>query len=82
MKLDKNYTLESDKNNWILSYKSDEKTNEKGEKYHGTYSWYYPSLKDALQKYMDECLKPCESVEELFKELIKLKHRISTIKNQ
>ena len=76
MKLDNNYSLEGEKYQWTLSYESETKTAENGKKYTSKDNWYYRSIDDALTKYVDECLKPCESVKEVLQRIAELKETI------
>ena len=66
MKLDENFTLENDQNQWILYYEkvSDKKT-DKGEFKVSKNQTYYPNIEFALIAYCDKALKPCESVIEV-----------------
>lgn len=75
MKIDENYSLETDSNNWILKFKSNEKTHENGKKYYSFDEWYFPSLSDALKKYVDQTSKVAESIDELIL-LIKKSNKI------
>ena len=80
MELDKNYTLTGEKYNWILSYKSDLKINEKGKEYFSTDTWYFPNIEDALKKYTDERFKPSDTIEKLISIINDLEHTISKLK--
>ena len=80
MKLDDNYTLEGEKYNWILTYESDVKINEKGKEYTSKDQWYFPKINDAIKKYCDECAKEAESIEELKEILNNLNVTIEKLK--
>lgn len=66
IKLDDKYTLENDSNNWILHFKESKGVSEKtGKEYFAGSKWYCSSLQNAIKRYLDECLKPCETVNHL-----------------
>ena len=76
MKLDNNYSLEGEKYQWTLSYESETKTAENGKKYTSKGKWFYRSMEDALNRYVDEAAKPSKSVLEILKNLAELKQII------
>ncbi len=67
MKLDKNYSLDNDANQWILNYEREGEINPKTNK--PTISrdkWYCRSLQSALKRYLNESVKPSLDVQELY----------------
>lgn len=79
MRLDKNYRLENDSNNWTLIFEEDRKK-EDGTKYlfQDTIG-YYPKMKMALSKYLDSCLKECSTGQEIFDEIARVEKVIIKI---
>ncbi|AGO47311.1 hypothetical protein Phi19:1_gp021 [Cellulophaga phage phi19:1] len=61
MILDKNYKLTGETYNWVLEYESDLKTKD-GKEYKSSNTWYFPKIEQALNKYIDESVKPCDGV--------------------
>jgi len=64
MKLDEFYTVEPDTSCWVLTYeKIGPEKNNKGELIISRNTSYHANLKQALCKYLDNALKPCDTVE-------------------
>ena len=82
MKLDENYKLEGEKYNWVLSYESEVKTNDKGLEYTSKDQWYFSNIQNAIKKYCDESSKQSESIEELKQILENLNTTIEKLKNK
>jgi hypothetical protein len=81
MKLDENYRIETDKYNFTLVYESKSFDEKKKKEVTSTDEWHYPDLKLALNKYVNQSLKPCKdalSVLEKLKELELLISKIQT----
>lgn len=58
--LDKNYTLKKDPHCWVLLYQAT-----KNGKLVAYDPLYFPSVRVALQTYLDKCLKPAKDVKEM-----------------
>jgi hypothetical protein len=56
IRLNENYTVTSDSNNWMLNYEKTY-TNEKGKEVTSRDTWYFPRLSDLLKNYLDLRLK-------------------------
>lgn len=66
MKIDENYTLENDSNQWVLNYRSEGEINPKTNKPITTENkWYCGTLSQALNRYLDESLKPSKDIQQL-----------------
>jgi hypothetical protein len=86
LKLDDNYTVSMDTYNFTL--KSEFKTIQQrlnngikeSKEVVSRDEWHFPSLQLALQKYLNECIRPLESIVELQKELERIEKLITTIK--
>ena len=79
IKLDDDYTLENDSNQWVLIYKKSKGLSNKTNKEYFTQNkWYCSSLENALKRYMDESLKPCITVNHL---MLKMDDVLTNIKN-
>ena len=83
MKLDENYELEGDKYNWVLKYESDLQINKKtGEQYRAVDHWHFPNVRQALEKYMNEAIKPSRTVEDLLVALQEISKQIENLNKQ
>ncbi len=84
MKLDSCFYLDTDKNNYILRYesKSGEINKKTGKEILKKDFWYYPKLNQALSKYINESLKPCENILSLNQKINELESLILTIKQK
>lgn len=84
MKLDKDYSVSNDGTCWILEkHEETKKISEKTSKrIISSDKWYYPSLKQALKKYIDMSLTKCDSVLGVLKRLDELEEQINNIKKQ
>jgi hypothetical protein len=80
LNLDSEFTLRSEKYNYVL--KREQKTGVKSEKTGkeiiSTDIWYFPKLSQALNKYMNESLKPCKKVLDLNEKVKQLEELITT----
>lgn len=66
MKLDDNFYLEADTNQWILHYEKEGDINPKTNKpIKHIDKWYCGSLKSALNRYLNESVKSATTVQEL-----------------
>lgn len=80
MKIDDNYTIESDKYCWVLKYKSEGEINPNtGKKILSTNETYHPTIKAALKKYMDSKLKDSDTVENVLERLNEVEQIINKI---
>lgn len=80
LKLDDNYSVSMDTYNFTL--KSEFKTFDKVKNKEITSKdeWHFPTFQLALQKYLNECIKPLESIKDLQKELERIETLITNIK--
>ena len=70
MILDENYRLESDSNNWILKFEEVRVKEKDNSEYLFEESiGYYPRISQALRKYLDCCLKECDTAKEIMVEI-------------
>lgn len=66
MRIDENYSIENDSNQWVLEYTSKGDINPKTNKPTiSTNKWYCSNLKQCLSRYLDESLKPADSIQTL-----------------
>lgn len=82
MKLDENYRIETDTNNFTLVYESKTFDEKKKKEVTSKDEWHYPDLKTALIKYVNQCLKPCESIKEVLIRISELEKSLTTPKGQ
>lgn len=81
IRLDENFYLEPDSNNWTLNYELKGGINpETGKPKVSKDVWYCSRLSDALKRYISEAVKPSESVAELTDRVIKLEEVINNLK--
>lgn len=75
IQIDEHYSVKSDPHNWVLTFKKPlKKINPKtGKNVVQTDKWYCVSLERALNKYLDESLKTCKTVEEILKKIEEVK---------
>lgn len=69
IKLDENYSIKTDPYNFVLFYlKEEEYKDEDGETKIRTSKdkWFFPTLRNCLDKYFNESLKPAENVQDLW----------------
>jgi len=64
IQLDDNYSVESDANNFTLKYEEKFTKEVKGKMKEVTSrdEWHYPKMNQALNRYLQESLKPCSTV--------------------
>ena len=66
MKIDEKYTIENDSNQWVLNYRSEGDINKRtGKPTISTNKWYCGSLKQCLNRYLDESLKQSTTIQEV-----------------
>lgn len=82
IKIDDNYSLEADSNNWILRYEEEIEKEIKGEskKVLSKDEWYHPSIKSALNKYLNQVTKPSENFFSLMESVEKAESTILKLK--
>ena len=79
MRLDENFTLTSDSNNWILNYEKEGDINHKTNRPTLTKeTWYFGNLNQALNRYVNEVTKISQTVEDLQIQLVKIQGTINT----
>ena len=80
MKLDENYTIDSDKYCWILRYKKVGDINPKTNKPTvSTDETFHPTIKSALVRYCDSANKGSETISEVLMRIGELNDRISKL---
>ena len=62
IELDKYYSIKADSEQWVLFYEKENWIEGKEKPVISKNKWYCSTLQNALKRYMDESLKPCESV--------------------
>ena len=73
IKLDKEFYLENDSNQWTLNYRCEGPVNEKtGKPTISTNIWYCANLKACLKRYYNEATKPA-------KDVIQLGHKLKAV---
>ena len=72
MKLDENYTLIGDEYQWTLYFEKRYFDEKKKKEVVSKNSYYFKSMKDAINSYIDKKLKEKETVSEAIEELKKL----------
>lgn len=85
MRLDENFTLTNDSNNWILNYEKEGDINHKTNRPTLTKeTWYFGNLNQALNRYVNESAKQSETVKDLQIQLAMIQDTINflTIKNK
>lgn len=82
MKIDENFKLEGVPYNWILKYEkpTGEINEDTGKESVTKDQWYFPKIKQALEKYVEEALKPVKTVNEVLLKLEELQGIINKIK--
>jgi hypothetical protein len=84
LKLDDNYTIETDSNNFILRYSNTyigkDKSTNKDKEITSKAEWFYPTLSGALNTYLNECLKRSDTVNDVYTELKRVENIIAKIK--
>lgn len=81
MKIDSEYTLESDKYCWVLKYAKEGDINpDTGKVIISRNETYHPSVKSALKRYMDAKTKDCKRVEDVLNRLNEVEETINKIK--
>ena len=80
MQLDKNYRIESDTYNFTLIYESKRTGIDSSKVITSKDEWYYPDFKSALNKYVNQSLKPCQDALSILDKLNEIELLISKIK--
>lgn len=81
IKLDENFYLDPDSNNWTLHYELKGKVNpETGRPKISKDSWHCSNLQSAINRYLTESTKPSESVVDLMNKLEEIKQVIINLK--
>jgi len=79
LKLDNEYRIETDENNFVLVYEL-ECYNEKTDKnYLKTDKSYFPKMSQALDKYLNDCIRPLGDIVVIHSELIRIEAIIKKI---
>lgn len=83
MKIDNNYSIENDSHQWILKYEREGDINQKtGKPTKSESKWYCGTLKQALQRYLDECLKPAKDAQTIIQLIVLSEQKITEYLNQ
>jgi len=81
IKLDNKFHLENDANQWILHFQEEGELNPKtGKNTIRTNVWYSGTIKNCLNRYITEAVKPSKDVKELIKNISNLEKIINNIK--
>lgn len=78
--LDENYSVEMDSYNFTLKYKKSVYDELKKKDVATSNEWHFPTFQSALGKYLNECIRPLESIQALNAELQRIEKLITTIK--
>lgn len=78
--LDENYLVEMDSYNFTLKYKKVIYDETKKKDVTTSNEWHFPNFQLALSKYLNECIRPLESIENLYAELVRIEKLITVIK--
>lgn len=90
IKLNENYRIEKDTYSWTLIFneerekeKLDDKKKKTGvfEPFVYEEKWYYPDIKQVLNKFIDLELKDCETIAELSAKMNLISEKIDSLKN-
>ena len=77
IKIDDNFLIEVDVNNWTLKYQDVGEYNEKtGKNKIVSDHWYFPNLKLCLKKYLDQSLRHNDSINSILESIDKLEKNI------
>lgn len=80
MRLDENFTLTNDSNNWILNYEKEGDINHKTNRPTLTKeTWYFGKLDQALNRYVNEATKQSEDVNDLRVQLSRIQDTINQV---
>lgn len=79
MKIDNNYSLQISKDCVNLKYES-EYINEKGKTVKQKDNWYYPNVKMALKKYVNECVSYASNIDEIISKIEEVETKIDNLK--
>lgn len=81
IKLDENFRLENDSNEWTLIFEQEGEINPKtGKPSKKSNKWHCGSLNNALKRYANEVPKPSMSVQELITVLERVNETINNLK--
>lgn len=80
IKLDENYNVSMDAYNFTLKFEIKNFDENKQKEVTTKDEWHFPSFDLAISKYLNECIKPLESVLDLYEELNRIEKLISTLK--
>lgn len=85
IKLNENYRIERDSYSWTLIFSEErEKQNKETllkEKFIFEDKWYYPDIKQVLNKFIDLDLKESKTIEELVDKMDSISCKIDELKN-
>lgn len=80
IQIDENYQLQNDSNNWILRYEKEMIKEKTGKPYTSKDEWYFPTISQALKKYIDQSLKNHSGVDGIMLAIQELELKIDKIK--
>lgn len=79
------WRIDADTYSWVLVFSENRTRTKKGteetEDYLFEDKWYYPNIKQAINRFIEEDCKECKSIEELSIKLDKIKEAIDKLKN-
>lgn len=79
IKIDDDYSLESDTSSWNLVYLKQGINAKTGKPFTSKEYSYHPNIKEALKKYCDEKLKDCDSIQAIIVGIVKLHATIENL---
>lgn len=82
IKLSENFRIVADSHSWVLEQDTEkERETKEGikEQYIHTEKWYYPKLSQCFSKYLEESLRPLDSVVALSAQLETIKKEIKKL---
>ena len=82
IKIDDNFHLKIDEYNVSLYFESEEKKNKDGKLYRSKSAYHYPSIKTALQFYIQKSLETEKTVLDILRKIDLLENKIDQIKWQ
>jgi hypothetical protein len=83
IKIDDEYSLTHEPESWVLHYESMPFTKSlmgKVTECRNRDQWYYPNIKMALKRYMDQCLKDCDNVSAILNRIDEIEVKIDNLR--
>lgn len=81
--LSENFRIVADTHSWVLEQDTEKirETKEGKEQYIHNEKWYYPKLSQCISKYIEESLKPMESVVSLSAQMENIQTELQKLNN-